>query len=233
MYSEGVLLSLLVGCASHSFLNPGPLAGLGREPIVERSPAKTPAKTPAVRPPRPRQGDGDAVAAAAQSFLGDRRLVALGETYRFDCSGFVGASLAKAGFEASGSSADLFEHARERGVLHRRNIPEPGDVAFFDHTYDRNRNGQVDDPLSHVAVVESVEADGTIHLVHVGSDSVGTFLMNLRHPSDRADQGGKRINDRLRVEKRSDPAGTDYLAAELFVGFGSFWKAGRRLVSKR
>ncbi len=224
-----MLLALLVGCASHSFLYPGPLAGLGSEPVIEPRPAHT----PAARPPRVRPGSGDAIAAAAQSFLGHRTLVALGDVYRFDCSGFVQASLAKGGCLASGSSATLYEQARERGVLHRRHIPDPGDVAFFDDTYDRNRNGRVDDPLSHVAVVQSVDPDGTIHLVHVGSGSVGTFIMNLRHPSVRKDDDGKRLNENLRYERRSDAPGTRHLASELWVGFASFWRAGRRQVSAR
>lgn len=214
-----MLLVFLLGCLGPSLRVPGPLSGLGRAPFTERAPAPV--------------APGHDVATAAQSFLGHRALVALGKTYRFDCSGFVEASLAKAGRAASGSSASLFEQAQERGVLHHRKTPDPGDIAFFDDTYDRNRNGRVDDPLSHVAVVESVDPDGTIHLVHVGSGSVGTFVMNLRHPSDRTDDAGKRMNDRLRVERRSDSPGTHYLASELSAGFGSFWKVDRRRVSAR
>lgn len=214
-----MLLVLLLGCLGPSLRIPGPLSGLGRAPFTERERAPV--------------GAGHDIAAAAESFLGHRALVALGKSYRFDCSGFVEASLAKAGLSVSGSSAAIFELAVERGVLHRRSAPDRGDVAFFDDTYDRNRNGRVDDPLSHVAIVESTDPDGTIHLIHVGSGSVGTFVMNLRRRADRTDDEGNRINDRLRVERRSDPPGTRYLAAELSVGFGSFWKLDRRRMSAR
>ena len=31
-------------------------------------------------------------------------------------------------------------------------MPDPGDVAFFDDTYDRNRNGRIDDALLEAAL---------------------------------------------------------------------------------
>ena len=219
-----MLLALLIGCASHAYRFPGPLAGLGREPL-EEAPTASEGKAPRTH------GDGDAVAAAAEGFLGDRKLSVRGEAYRFDCSGLVEASLAKAGCAFTGSSADLFEKARAAGVLHRRRVPEVGDVAFFDDTYDRNGNGRLDDPLSHVAVVESVDADGTVHMVHVGSKGVVRLVMNLRDPSTRADEAGKTLNDYLRAQSKRDPARTRYLAGELWVGFGSFWKGDRRVAS--
>ena len=38
----------------------------------------------------------------------------------------------------------MHERARAAGVLHHRRVPEVGDVAFFDDTYDRNGNGRRD-----------------------------------------------------------------------------------------
>jgi hypothetical protein len=148
-----------------------------------------------------------------------------GEPFRWDCSGLVEASLASAGCAFKGSSAMLFEEARARGVLHRRHRPAPGDVAFFDDTYDRNHNGLADDPLSHVAIVESVERDGTIHLVHMGSQGVAPLTMNLRHPEERTSPDGKLFNDYLRVHAAKDTPRTRYLAGELWVAFGSFGDA--------
>ena len=42
------------------------------------------------------------------------------------------------------------------------NNPKPGDVVFFDNTYDRNKNKRLDDSLTHIAIVVSVDTmDGS------------------------------------------------------------------------
>lgn len=223
-----MLLLWLIACAPHLRF-PGPLGGLGDEPVVERFEVDAPEEgaPPRIRPTRARPvaTDGEAIARAAASFLGAKKLLVDGAVYRWDCSGFVEASLAAAGLAFRGSSAMLFDQAKELGVLHRRRKPHPGDVAFFDDTYDRNGNGRVDDPLSHVAVVERVDADGTVHMVHVGSRGVAPLTMNLRRPEDRADDDGKPLNDPLRARSPKDGPRTRTLTGELWVAFASFWKA--------
>src|SRR5687768_6377255 len=132
---------MALACAPSMHRMPGPLAGLGREPSSEwvlAEPAR-PRPAPAAEPAAP-----DRIATTAAGFVGDRALVVAGERYRWDCSGLVEAALASAGCAFKGSSAMLFEQAKERRVLHRRRRPSPGDVAFFDDTYDRNGNGRID-----------------------------------------------------------------------------------------
>lgn len=224
-----MVLSWLLACA-HTF--PGPVGSLVDRPAA---PVDTPARRPGAHPPsaRPPADPGRAVAAAAAGFVGDRSLVVRGETYRYDCSGLVEASLAAAGIPAEGSSAMLFEAARDAGVLHRRRLPSPGDIAFFDDTYDRDGNGRLDDALSHSAVVEAVDPDGTITLVHVGSRGVVRFHMNLRHPEEGEGPQGQPWNDPLRAKKAGDPRRTRYLAGELWAGFGSFWRLDPPVASTR
>ncbi len=214
----------MLACAPSLHRMPGPLAGLGGEPAsawqLPREERPTRARPPSDARPTPNE-----IAEAAAGFVGERALLVDGERFRWDCSGLVEASLASAGCAFKGSSAMLFEQAKQRRVLHRRRVPTPGDIAFFDDTYDRNGNGRLDDPLSHVAVVESVAPDGTISLVHVGSRGVVRFTMNLRRPEDRTDADGKVVNDNLRARKSGDGPRTRYLAGELWVAFGSFWDA--------
>jgi hypothetical protein len=226
-----VLLTTLLACAPTYYRVPGPLASLGRESSSEW--VLRPAERP-VRPDRPSRADPPVapargvpagIAAAAAGFVGDTSLVVSGERYRWDCSGFVEASLAAAGCVFTGSSADLFEQAKELHVLHRRRMPSPGDVAFFDDTYDRNGNGRLDDALSHVAVVQSVAKDGTITLVHLGSRGPAFLTMNLRHPEELVGADGAVLNDILRAKKRGDSPRTRYLTAELWVAFASYWDA--------
>jgi len=215
---------------------PGPLHALGRgadEPVTEYL-ARRAGAGPAVGPRAagPAHGAARRIAAAAEGFLGDARLMVAGEAYRYDCSGLVEASLAKAGLSHQGSSAMLHDAARDAGVLHRRRVPAVGDVAFFDDTYDRDGNGALDDVLTHSAVVVSVSDDGTIGMVHVGSAGVTRLTMNLRHPHDRSGPEGQVWNDYLRAKTRRDALGTRYLAGELWVAFASFWSAPAQVATR-
>jgi hypothetical protein len=71
--------------------------------------------------------------------------------------------------------------------------------VFFDRTYDRNKNGRVDDTLTHIAVVTSVAPDGTVTMVHRSSSKGITKLrMNTDKPDDAA------TNDVLGVYGRKD-----------------------------
>lgn len=235
-----LLLVVLTACAPASWRMPGPLGGLGRgadEPTAEYLARRAGHAAPAapVRSPRGRAAPSalaKKIAAAAEGFVGDARLSVAGEAYRFDCSGLVEASLAKAGAPWSGSSAMLHDAARDQGLLHRRHLPAVGDIAFFDDTYDRDGNGALDDALTHSAVVVGVDDDGTVEMVHVGSAGVVRLHMNLRHPHDRSGPDGALYNDYLRAKTRRDPPGTRYLAGELWVAFASFWAESPRVAAR-
>lgn len=157
--------------------------------------------------------------------VGARSIVVSGVKYRFDCSGFVEASLASAGLDFQGSTRDLFATARERGLLHRRHRPEVGDVAFFDDTYDRDGDGRFNDPLTHVAVVTEVRGDGTMELVHLGGSGIAKLAMSLRDPEVHKDADGKLVNDYLRVASSKDSHRVHHLSGELWAAFGSLWKS--------
>lgn len=221
------MLLLLVGCAH---LYPGPATALVDDP--RRAPGRRPHPTVVTTPAHPAD-PREATVAAAASFLGRPTLTVDGVSYRYDCSGLVEASLAAAGVPQTGSTAMLFETARESHLLHRRRQPTPGDVAFFDDTYDRDGDGHLDDPLSHSAVVESVAEDGTITLIHVGSRGVVRFRMNLRHPEEATGPAGEPWNDALRARRPGDSRRTRYLAGELWVGFASFWRVTPGVASTR
>jgi hypothetical protein len=168
---------------------------------------------------------GVEVAHGLEGFLGQPSLQVEGETFRNDCSGFVSAAYAAAGRDLhSLNSAALRGLARDEGVFHRRKRPLPGDVAFFDNTHDRNGNRRLDDKLTHVAVVERVDDDGTITLVHKGGSGVTRIVMNLRHRRLARDDDGTEINSHLRAKAKRDRRRTRYLAGQLWRGFGSFWR---------
>jgi hypothetical protein len=137
----------------------------------------------------------------------------LGRAFRGDCSGFVLSVLRDAGVQLSlrparSRSESLFVASR------RVRAPRPGDLAFFHHTYDRDRNGRADDPYSHVALVEAVEGRSVL-LLHRSSRGIERVRMDPSRPSDR------RANDPVRHARRDDPRGTRRLAGELFAGYGA------------
>ena len=224
-----ILFLALLGCAPAPWRMPGPLDRLGQG-STEALDAYLARKVEALHKPaapgkkqHAPNADARQIASAARSFLGDAQLRVDGESYRFDCSGLVEAALAKAGRPQSGSSAMFYDSARHAGVLHRRRRPTPGDIAFFDNTYDRDKNGVNDDAITHTAVVTAVSTNGTVEMVHTGSAGVVKLTMNLLHPHDQSDEGGGVLNDYLRAKSKRDPHGTKYLAGELWVGFASFW----------
>jgi hypothetical protein len=207
-----VLAVSLAGCAKVPVL-PGPTrfvtgAGPTRAPTA---PTAAPAGKGAAEP------DRTALVKAAEHYLTG----SLGG-YRDDCSGYVCAVLNRVGIEVEGSTATLWALAEAQGSTHTRKVPKPGDLAFFDQTYDRNHNGKLDDDLTHIAVVLTVEPDGTVVMGHGGtSEGRTTLRMNLLHPDVRSDEAGRVLNDLLRREKSSDPKGTRYLASELWRGFAT------------
>jgi hypothetical protein len=190
----------------------------------------TPASARAARPSLlddgvPDEGGSDVrarIAAAAATALGERALIVGGVRYRFDCSGVVASIYARAGVPllVGGSAPDtkgLFALAQKNGSV-RRHAPLPGDLVFFDDTWDENGNGRIDDPLSHVGVVERVEDNGTVVFVQRAGGRVIRSRMNLSHPHDRVDGNGRTLNHWLRSATGARPART---TAELFVAFGT------------
>ncbi len=224
-----VAIVLLSGCAHSGGLRiPGPTRTVGSERVAYAD--TLPADDSSEQGPQ-RRGSrlGNKVARAAVSFIGHGRIVVDGERQRYDCSGMVCAAHRKADRPLQGSSRMLFDMAKSEGVYHRRKRPSSGDVAFFDNTYDRNKNGRRDDDLSHVAIVETVDGDGTITLVHLGGKGIKRIKMNLKRPHDRVDENGKTLNHVIRRGRDGGPV----LTGELARGFASLWSLQDRRVAAR
>lgn len=136
----------------------------------------------------------------------------LGQPFSGDCSGYVLAALRSAGVSVRlppGRSRSESLHRASRPIER----PRPGDLAFFDDTYDRNGDGRANDPFTHVALVESVDGAAVV-LLHRGGRGVERIRMNLERPSDPD------ANDPVRARRTGDAPGTRVLAGELFTAFG-------------
>ncbi|MBN1206425.1 MAG: CHAP domain-containing protein [Myxococcaceae bacterium] len=169
---------------------------------------------------------GRQIAARASQLVGVRDLRSVDGRMPDDCTGLVRLAYESAGIhlmDGAGVRGDngvtaIYRKARSRGAVHRGR-PKPGDLVFFRETYDRNRDGRRNDGLTHVGVVERVEGNGQITIVHRGSKGVARTRMNLRHPKvHRAQRGGAIVNDYLRQASRKQRA---YVTGELFAGFAS------------
>ena len=228
-----IYVLVLFACSPRIITYPGTLSGLGRQqlereyrdierevetrgteeelvPRIERKRAKKPKKQQEIMRKLP---------VAARSFLGARTLKHKGEVFRYDCSGFVTAVYHKVGVPLSGSTKTMYALAKEKRSWRRK--PQVGDVAFFDNTHDRNKNGRFDDPLTHVAVVEYIEPNGRMTLIHLGNKGVKRMYMNLQRPNVYKDKNGDIQNTYLRYRK-SKKDKTPRLAGQLSNGFGYF-----------
>lgn len=213
---------------------PIPPAG-ATAPVPGKGMAK-PLPLPAPREPaEPRPvpaGDVEDVLEAARRLVGARGpLVVEDRQFPYDCSGYVCAVFYQVGEELmvleeglplagmSGTEIIFRRLARDNRIFSRD--PRPGDLVFFDDTWDRNGDGELNDPFSHIAVVEESYSDGTVIMLHLGNAGIGRLRMNLSRPTEYKDERtGELLNDKLRRLTRKDPDATPYLTGQLFRAFG-------------
>ncbi len=161
----------------------------------------------------------------AQGLVGKNRVVVGGKRYGDDCTSFVKAVYEPLGVDLlteaepgdNGVTA-MWRFASRHGRIFEGGRPLPGDLVFFKETYDQNRDGQANDGLTHIGVVEDVEADGTVLVIHRVARGVVRYRMNLNAPTQMRTRSGKRLNDWLRTEA---PGSKPRLTAELFAGFAT------------
>lgn len=168
--------------------------------------------------------------ALARRLLGRRSVSWPGQNFPDDCSGLVEGIYASVGLSLVGAAQHgdngvtaLYRFAQARGRIYSSGAPAPGDLVFFRDTYDQNRDGVLDDGLTHVALVESVSEDGTVAIIHRVRRGVMRYRMNLAHPQTHTDpRSGSVLNDYLRG---STGANKPVLTAQLFVAFASLLPA--------
>jgi len=147
-----------------------------------------------------------------------------GTQYLNDCSGFVHAVYAQVGIDLmeaaqSGDNAvtAMFRYAKTHGTTFKKGWPVPGDLVFFRNTY-RLPHRHSPSALTHIGIVESMDPDGTIYIIHRVARGVVRYTMNLNHKNQTRNPQGKRVNDYIRARKGKQPA---KLTSELFVSYAS------------
>ena len=157
---------------------------------------------------------GDDIGEAARYYLDARPPLP-----REDCSGLVEAIHALAGHPIDGSVRTMWAEAEAEGRVHAD--ARPGDVVFFDDTFDADHDGKANDDLTHAAVVVRVEPDGTVVMVHRAKTAgIEEIHMDLSMP-DHYQDGELVKNDYLAVRGWSNEEG-GRLTGQLFHGFASF-----------
>ena len=172
----------------------------------------------------------DAIVRTATQLIGASTLEVNDRPVAADCAGVTRAIFLKHGIDLYDSSTRdpnangvrlIDAHVRQYGALHRGPVVYPGDLVFFDNTWDSNGDGKVNDPLTHVGIVEWQEPDGTILFISRVAGAIERYRMNLALPHVHATAEGKVLNDYLRRKDGRDPADTGYLTGELFAQFGT------------
>jgi cell wall-associated NlpC family hydrolase len=209
-----------------------------RPPRVAAKPApssKKPAgvakkKAPAVvkrgAPARRTPGGREAVLAAARGLMGKKQVVVDGRRFPSDCIGLVQAAYSRAGltFQGAWKRGDngvtaVYRYAQAHGRVYTGGRPVPGDVVFFRETYDQNRDGRRNDGLTHVGLVDAVDEDGTVTVIHRVQRGVVRYRMNLARKDLRRDpKTGAVLNDVLRPP---GPGRRHVLTGQLFVAYAT------------
>ncbi|TVR00395.1 MAG: CHAP domain-containing protein [Spirochaetaceae bacterium] len=168
------------------------------------------------------------VVEAAGSLVGRARIEVEGQRFPWDCTGVVLAAYSIAGIDLSEEFASrvgngvarLYEIAVDHNVLSNRDEPQPGDLLFWDDTFDRSRNGRWGDQLTHVAIVVGVDEYGTISFVHHNyRRGIVIETMNLRHPDvhmAETDNGSAVMNSPMRMRRDRHIQPESWLASHLY-----------------
>ncbi|MBH0188809.1 MAG: hypothetical protein HP493_08175 [Nitrospira sp.] len=166
----------------------------------------------------------------AATLVGATTITSKGRKIAYDCAGVTRAVFLKHGIDLYDTGSDdpkangvrlIYDHVRRHGIVHQGPATQPGDLVFFDNTWDFNGDGEWNDPLTHVGIVERIESDGTVVFISRVADAIQRYRMNLRHPQIHKTADGRILNDYIRRKLPSDPNRLGRLAGELFAFYGT------------
>jgi len=172
----------------------------------------------------------NAIVRTAVKLVGTKTIKSNGRRIAYDCAGVTRAVFLAHGidlYEGDPGDSDtngvqiIHAHIQQQGTFHRGPVAHPGDLVFFNDTWDYNGDGKVNDPLTHVGIVERQEANGTIIFISRVADTIERYHMNLNLPHAHKTADGRILNDYLRRKDAAHPSNTGYLTGELFAQFAT------------
>ncbi len=148
-----------------------------------------------------------------------------------DCIGFVryvyykaGVDITKISGNGRGGVSSLYDGMDKRNWIYDDFPPAPGDLIFFDNTYDANRNRKWDDELTHIGIISGFGKHNTIFYIHYASGKIKEDRINLKYPNTHAfrQKDGKLyiINSHLRINRGEGYRKKEYLSSSFFRCFG-------------
>ena len=171
-----------------------------------------------------------AIVESAARLVGARTISSQGKRIAYDCAGVTRAIFLEHGIDLyRGALTDpkgngvrlIHNHVRQHGSLLRGSNVSPGDLVFFDNTWDFNGDGKLNDPLTHVGVVERLEPDGTVIFISRVANAIERYHMNLDQPHIHKTAQGRVLNDYIRRKHPTDPDSVARLTGELFSVYGN------------
>ncbi len=143
-----------------------------------------------------------------------------------DCSGFIRFIFSTQGkklidpvlkLRRNNGAYAIYYSMNYQSAVHHRKIPAIGDLVFFNESYDRNRDGKVNDLYTHVGIVEKIDLNGTISFIHYVNRKRGIRRdkLNLNKPNN------VKKNSYLRDRRRYPNPNGQYLTGQLFAGFAT------------
>lgn len=167
---------------------------------------------------------GQRVAHAARQFVGRTNMSVGDKRFNYDCSGTILAIYYAAGidllpdFAAQGGNGvrRLYGIARDHRLLYAPKLPRPGDIIFWDNTYDRNGDGRWNDELTHAGIVTSVTENGQVEYVHHNyRRGIVVERMNLYEPDVHTGTDGL-VNSPMRMRSHRYINPSEWLASHLY-----------------
>ena len=167
---------------------------------------------------------------AADEMLSTQNYLVSGYQYSNDCTGTILAVYAMAGIRLvdlfprySGNGVErLYRIAEDRALLYHDNWPRPGDLIFWDNTYDKNGDQDWNDWLTHVGLVLAIDDTGTVDYIHHDyTRGVVRARMNLLNPETHLDDDGVIVNSPMRMRSHRHLNPNEWLSSHLYRQLGA------------
>jgi cell wall-associated NlpC family hydrolase len=153
-----------------------------------------------------------------------------GRRFTCDCIGFVDYVFYRAGFDLKkaygkghGGVDTLYDGLEEFGFVYKDRIASPGDLIFFDNTYDVKGRRRWDNPLSHIGIIVGNGKYNTMEFIHFANNGVEEGAINLFYPNTHAvrqhDGELYTINSYLRRDRGEGYIKRDYVASYFYRAF--------------
>jgi hypothetical protein len=217
-----LVVALVIGCAGV----PKPRPAV--EPAAEEKPEAAAEEGAALTETQ------ESLVEGARKLEGAKRLLVRGKEFRMDCTGAVAAVYWYAGIDIlsplarySGNGVlRLYRYMEEEELLVPADSPAPGDIVFWDNTYDKDDDGKPNDFLTHTGVVVSADENGTVVYYHHNyRRGIVLERMNVIEPhvhTKRIDGREVVINTPMRM--RGSPDFDLWLAGQLVKSYGRGWR---------